>query len=150
MADINHLIHKILIFLTLLSVCMFINLNNIRAQNEPGNDASIMLKEFYTQYVTESQKRPGPSRRKNINEIKKHYCTQNLLIKIATEELDSDPFLKAQDIDSSCLKTLTIKRDFKKNNLYQVTYLDSYSQHNRTIMIAVVKQKDEFKIDDIL
>lgn len=121
--------------------------NTFQAQAQDG--ALEMLKHFYKQYIIESQKMPSPARRKNISEIKKQNCTQNFLIKIATEELDSDPFLKAQDIDSSCLKTLAIKRDLKKDNLYQVTYLDSYNHHNIIITVTVIKQKDEFKIDDI-
>jgi len=81
-----------------------------------------MLKEFYTNYITEVSNGAEP---KKILSLQKKYCTVALLKKIPKliEQSDSDPFLKAQDSNTEFLKTLSLRKDLKKSNTYIVSYI---------------------------
>lgn len=85
-----------------------------------------------------------------INSIKKKYCTANLLRKIEKDELDYDPFLNAQDSNIEWIKTLSVKKDTKENNLYYVSYKDTYNGTQIVIKLIVLKEKESYKIDAIL
>ena len=119
--------------------------------NQPSStDEQIisMLKDFYTGYITENAKMPTDFAK--INLMKKKYCTANLLSKIEKEELDYDSFLNAQDSNTEWLKTLAVKKDTKENNLYQVSYKDTYNGTQVVIKLIVIKEKESYKIDAIL
>lgn len=140
---------KTLAFLFTIGVMLFSTFN---CQSNPpsSTDEQIisMLKEFYTAYITENAKMPADFTK--INLIKKKYCTANLLSKIEKEELDYDPFLNAQDSNTEWLKTLTIKKDTKENNLFQVSYKDTYSGTQVIIKLIVIKEMESYKINAIL
>lgn len=106
-----------------------------------------MLKDFYTSYITESAKMP-PSVSK-VNSLKEKYCTAKLLQKIAREEFDYDPFLKAQDCNIEWLKTLAVKKDTTGSNQYCISYTDTYNNTQIVIKLVVAKEKDLYKIDSI-
>jgi hypothetical protein len=108
----------------------------------------IFLKEFYTNYINENSKMPRNE--KNIDKIKRKYCTNNLINKINNEELDFDPFLNAQDCQEEFLKTLSINKGAGEFDTYVVSYMDDYSKTKITIELTVVIEKDGFKIDSIL
>ncbi len=134
-------------------ILLFINnYSCIQAQSN-GTDEQIlkMLNNFYTDYITQMAKDGSPDMTK-IDSIQRKYCTTSLLNKISKglseEELDFDPFLKAQDSNLECLKTLSISKD-SSNNLYKVSYLDSYSKAKITIRLIVIKEKENFKIDSV-
>lgn len=124
--------------------------------NQPQNNFSDeqilgMLKSFYTSYIIEDSKMP--TNYEKLDSIKSKYCTANLLNKIENQfkkqELDYDPFLNAQDCDIEWLKTLTIRKDTKKSNLYYVSYADNYNNTKITIRLIVVKEKECYKIDSV-
>jgi hypothetical protein len=71
------------------------------------------------------------------------------LNKLKEDELDYDPFLKAQDSNTEWLKTLSIKKDLKESNHYQILYLDTYNNSQIKITVIVVKEKESYKIDSI-
>ena len=85
-----------------------------------------------------------------IELIKVKHCTANLINKINREEQDFDPFLNAQDCNIEWLKTLSYKNDERNKNLYYVSYYDNYNNVKIIIKLIVVKEKEFYKIDNIL
>lgn len=106
-----------------------------------------MLYGFYTSYITETAKMPLNI--PNVSSLKEKHCTSKLIRKLKDEELDYDPFLKSQDCDIAWLKSLEIKKDESKDDLYHVSYKDAYSGDKVVIGLVVVKEKDTYKIDDV-
>lgn len=136
--------------LTSLFTVIMILFNSCGQAQDNSSDGKIisMLKEFYTSYITENSKMPPNM--KNIDSMKRKYCTNSLLYKIKKQELDYDPFLNAQDSNTEWLKTLSITKDSNKTNLYIVSYIDSYSNNKISVKLIIVKEKDSFKINSIL
>jgi len=125
-------------------------LNTVNCNGQPQNKSSdeeimSMIKSFYTGYITENVKMP-PNGSK-IFSLKKKYCTTYLINKINNQELDFDPFLKAQDSNIEWLKTLTVKKNVSKKGFYIVSYTDNNKQI--IIKLNVIKQNESFKIDSI-
>jgi hypothetical protein len=116
-------------------------------QNYPEEQIVRMLEFFYVNYITENTKMP-PNITK-IDSLKERCCTTRLLNKLKEDELDYDPFLKAQDSNTEWLKTLSIKKDLKESNHYQILYLDTYNNSQIKITVIVVKEKESYKIDSI-
>lgn len=116
-----------------------------QAQNKAPNDsAAIMLKQFYTSYISTEEE-------SQLTLIKKQYCTKKILNRIAKdEELDADPFLQAQDTDIDWLRTLVINKDTQKPNVYTVSYISNYTKKRIINKLLVVKVGQAYKIDDIL
>lgn len=110
-----------------------------------------MLKEFYRAHITVASKWPIDFIK--LNAISKKYCTASLLSKIQAQlkrgQLDADPFLQAQDVDISWLKTLSCTRDARSINAYTVSYFDAVSNQKVAILLTVSKQGDSFKITAI-
>lgn len=121
----------------------------VKSQTNKYSEKEIitMIKSFYTAYITETSKMPPDFNK--IEVIKKEYCTLSLLNKIEMQELDYDPFLKAQDCDAETLKTLSIKKDIKQKNLFYVSYNDNYTKTEITIKLIIKKENDSYKIDTI-
>jgi len=113
-----------------------------------GQDAVNMIKEFYKNYIMENAKTTNNTER--INELKRKYCTEKLLDKMAKDELDYDPILNAQDCDIKWLNTLSVTKDSLKMNRYTVSYIDNYSKRKNTVRLLVVKEHSIFKIDAII
>jgi len=87
---------------------------------------------------------------KKIDSIKNQYCTSSLLHKIKRLNLDYDIFLQANDMDTVMLKTLDIKKDSRRNDLYTVSYLDVFNNKTVSIELIIVRQKELYKIDSLL
>lgn len=124
--------------------------NCVRAQNGTSDTLAIkMLREFYTSYMTQFTDLSSGHEQKT-NAILKKYCTASLINRIPklADQTDSDPFLKAQDSDSSWAKSLVIKKDLKRANTYNVSYQDS-GDTNTIIHLLVLKQKEGYKIADL-
>jgi Protein of unknown function (DUF3828) len=124
-----------------------------QSQAKASDDAAIkMLKEFYTSYITEGTK--IESNEDKLESIQKKYCTAKLLTKMKHEmeegEMDSDPFINAQDFDINWLKSLTISKDAQKADVYIVSYLDNDAQTRTNIKLHVVKEGSLYKIDAFL
>ncbi|RZJ73332.1 DUF3828 domain-containing protein [Flavobacterium sp.] len=140
----KHLIVLILALSAFLSVSSF-------AQKASDKEAKIkMLKDFYTEYITASAKEP--SDQKEIDAIKKKYCTAKFLkeldAKLASGELDYDIFVSAQDYDVEWLKSLKIE-SAATFNVFRVTYDMGYEDDQALIRPVVTKEKGKFKIDNI-
>jgi hypothetical protein len=144
----NLKVKSLLFFCTL---CLISNYANVKAQNS-STDKKVfrMLKEFYTSYIT-SLSIISPLNIEKADSIKLKYCDVTMLNNINNQfkkgELDFDPFLKAQDIDSSCLKTLSFSKDLKRPNTFAVYYI---SNHIKTVIyLKVAKENSIYKIKNV-
>ena len=121
----------------------------MQAQNR-GSDrqAVALLKEFYTAHITAASKWPIDFIRRNA--LSKKYCTAILLNRIQAQlksgQLDADPFLHAQDVDISWLRTLSFNSDAGSVNAYAVSYFDAAAKEKVVIHLTVSKQGNNFKI----
>ncbi|MDQ2769613.1 MAG: YbjP/YqhG family protein [Bacteroidota bacterium] len=142
---------KFLISLIIVGFMSMTNYACVQAQNTPSDkQVFVMLKEFYTTYITESSKSLATDNLDRIFAIQKKYCTVSLLNKINAQfksgQLEADPFLQAQDIDVSWLNTLSFNKDSRRLNGYRVSYFDSVANEKVVIHLTVVNQDGKFKI----
>ncbi|WP_177318753.1 DUF3828 domain-containing protein [Chitinophaga sancti] len=117
----------------------------------PVDKAAVMLKQFYTAYITVISNEHNNDKEEKI---RKRYATAKLLKKIQDltdkEELDYDLFLNAQDADTHTLPYLKIVKDPKKPDTYNVSYGDSFTKNVTNIKVHVIKEGENYKIDDVL
>lgn len=123
------------------------------ASAQKANDQAAkiaMLKSFYTEYIIANTK--SPSDEKEIDAIKKKYCTAKFLKALAEKqasgELDYDIFVSAQEYDIEWLKTLKIAPS-ATFNIFRVTYDMNFEDDQALVRPVVVKENGKFKIDDI-
>jgi len=142
---------KAKLFIAFLIADLLFFSGTTKAQNPVADKgASLMLKEFYTTYMTEvAGSAPPKEFEKKLTLLKRKYCTTTFINKIPklAEQTDSDPVIKAQDSSTECVRTLIINPDLKKPNQYIASYTDGYSKV--MIHIAVVKQNGAYMIDNI-
>jgi hypothetical protein len=141
---------KTKILLSFLNLCfmLFITISCKSQPNSSDEQVLSMLKSFYMSYITENAKMP-PNVSK-VNSLKEKYCTAKLLRRVEQEELDYDPFLKAQASNTEWLKTLVVKKDKIGNNQYSVSFTDPYNDSQIVIKLIVKIEKESYKIDSIL
>jgi len=118
------------------------------------------LRTFYTDYMSEfSTASGGKQFEDRLSELRSKYCTAKCKkqYKKLIEGTDSDPIIKGQDSDAKFAKTLSIKRDLKKSNVYDVSYFyyapgkDGKShKESVTIKLHVTRENGNFKIDEFL
>lgn len=102
------------------------------------------IKDFYKSYITTLELNNNNSER--INLIKETYLTTNLINKLEKLELDYDPILNAQDVDSRWVNDIKFKKDLVEDNVYHV----SYTNGAFFLRITMVKNIDgTSKINDI-
>lgn len=124
----------------LISFLVFIFSVTCKAQTKAAPDQNIsMLKQFYTSYITQIANIEGTE--KELDIIKKRYCTAKLLSKLDKEELDSDPFIQAQDADIDWVRTLLVAKDAQKHDVYTVSYMDNYYKKRMVIKLQVINAK---------
>ena len=109
-----------------------------------------MLREFYTKYMIMWEINAPNARQQEKVFLAKH-VDAGLLKKIdhqfKTGELDYDPFLKAQDVDTTCLRTLTITKNPAQAGQYDVAY--QVQDEKMLIHLIVVKQNDSYIIKKV-
>jgi hypothetical protein len=124
---------------------LFISLSSKNVFSQENFDTkkiTVMLKNFYTSYIHENT--TFPVNQKKIDSIMKKYCTPNVFNQFKGE-IEYDPFLKSQMVDTLMLQTLVIEKDAEKNNLYHITY--TYGEAKTRINLLVIKEKQNYKID---
>ncbi|WP_151089384.1 DUF3828 domain-containing protein [Hymenobacter baengnokdamensis] len=144
---------KFLIVLIIVGFIFQANYSLVQAQSTVYDKQILtMLKEFYTAYITESSKSPAINNLDKIFALQKKSCTVGLSNKINAQlksgQLEADPFLQAQDIDISWLKTLSFMKDLRRQNGYIVSYFDSEANEKVVIHLTVIRQDGKFKISD--
>jgi hypothetical protein len=118
---------------TLIFLVLWLCINCSKAQKVQDDYSEekirIMLKTFYTMYITENSKIPGNG--KKLDSLKKRYGTldfiESINRKIAKQELDVDPFLKGQMAESPTL--------MNSLNSGRVTSINYFIMHQKTKMI---------------
>jgi len=141
--------------ISIIATIVILTINNscIQAQkNSSDKQILLMLKEFYSAYITEMSIGNPYTFKYKLDSIKKNYCTIKLIkeLPILSKKADADPLLNAQDSNIDCLKTLTIEKDKKKQNQYIVSYTDIYSKTRFIVKLFVVKENGCYKINSIL
>jgi hypothetical protein len=121
-----------------------------KLKNNNSSDKEIveMLKTFYKEYISESDKMPVNDQKVEL--IKKKYCTSKLLRKMGLIEFDSDPFVDAQDFEPTLLKTIKFIKDKKSNNIYNACYFTAFNNKTICIKLLITKVNETYKINDII
>jgi hypothetical protein len=121
-----------------------------RMPADSSGGATAMLRQFYIAYMTAFNDTSTTDVEKELATLQHSYCTASLLKRIPqlADKIDADPFLQAQDNDSSLAKSLVIKRDPKKPSVYIVSYLDG-TPSKAAIHVSVVREKEGYKLADV-
>lgn len=122
--------------------------------NSTSDEQIISLCEnFYISYITEISEGTLVNSDKRLDSIKQIYCTSDLLKnfwrKMENNEMDWDPFIKAQDANIKCLKTLNVGKNTQQINWYFVSYIDNYNGEKVVIELKYIKDNGSYKIDSI-
>lgn len=154
--------YYIVIFITLLFVsckneAKNNNLDNTKPavenlQKQNPNEVAQILKEFYTKFY-------GSEMPLRDEQLLKKYVSLALINKINSLRqddenliLDYDPFIQGQDYDNkTLLKTLEIK-PLKKNDEYEVSFLQFGTENEKraTIIYQIFKEDGSYKINNIV
>lgn len=125
------------------------------SKNEIDKGAVIqkMLKEFYSAYIKEFANENIAESERKLDSIEIKFCTKSLLDSISNEfehnELDYNPFVKAQDVSLDWIETLTVSKLSGSENKFNVQYLDKYSGKAINIYLTVVEENGSFKISSL-
>lgn len=106
-----------------------------------------MLREFYTLYITENSK-VGDFDAVAVKNIKSKYMTGRLLTKLEKTMWDYDPFLHAQDCETSWIKTLEIHPDTTRENTWEVSYAYD-ALHRNCVSLFLTRIDGQYFIDDV-
>ncbi|GHT65538.1 hypothetical protein AGMMS50239_25530 [Bacteroidia bacterium] len=119
--------------------------------DEKGEKAIQTLREFYTMYISACDN-SVENGEENLTLLRNKYLTKALLNKLEDPdlELDADPLLNAQDCDKNCIKTLEIKPETGRKNVYSVCYVWPSDNKNICIKLLLINENGNFLIDDIL
>lgn len=124
--------------------------------NENIQDSTVLMaikrvKDFYTEYITETSKVPVDS--KKVDLILKKYCTIDVQkqLKVQGAELDYDLLIDNQYCEEEWLKTMEISKD-DEGNVYIVKfkYLFDGKEEKKLIKLQVIKQEEIYFINKIL
>ena len=81
-------------------------------------------------------------------EIEREFLSSKLIRKVNSDELSSDPIVKAQDTNLKWLDSLKVKKiNSKRYNVYRFNF---YDKKYEIIKLKVAKKKDKYIIDDII
>ena len=137
-----------LILAALMFSLISLGCKNNKDSNAFSEDQILtMLNNFYTEYITVNSKFPVDYDK--VSTLKNEFCTARLIHDLENQGYDYDPFLNAQDSDTSWLNSLEILKDPVSKDLYVVSYTDSFTKKKVIVKLIVVKIKDEYKIYSI-
>lgn len=117
----------------------------------PDKEVFAMLKSFYTKYIQTFNDYPTDEKR--LQPLLKANCDPQLLAKLKKKaeggDLDSDPFLKAQDVDLRWLKSLEVRKDGATADGYAVSYVDNADKSTVILHLVANKLNGVLKIRDV-
>ena len=121
----------------------------IQAPKEETDEATKMILEFYDKYIRQQDKMPcGEFCEEELREIEREFLSSKLIRKVNSDELSSDPIVKAQDIFIEWLDSIKVKKINSKR--YNVYLFNFYDNRYDSIQLKVAKKKDKYIIDDII
>ena len=124
----------------------------IQAPKEETDEATKMILEFYDKYIRQQDKMPCLDKREfceeELRKIEIEFLSSKLIRKVNSDELSSDPIVKAQDINLKWLDSLKVKKiNSERYNVYRFNF---YDKKYEIIKLKVAKKKDKYIIDDII
>ena len=124
----------------------------IQAPKEETDEATKMILEFYDKYIRQQDKMPCLDNREfceeELRKIEREFLSSKLIRKVNSDELSSDPIVKAQDTNLKWLDSLKVKKiNSKRYNVYRFNF---YDKKYEIIKLKVAKKKDKYIIDDII
>ena len=121
----------------------------IQVPKEETDEATKMILEFYDKYIRQQDKMPcGEFCEEELREIEREFLSSKLIRKVNSDELSSDPIVKAQDVFIEWLDSIKVKKINSKR--YNVYLFDFYFNRYDSIQLKVAKKKDRYIIDDII
>ena len=124
----------------------------IQASKEETDEATKMILEFYDKYIRQQDKMPCLDNREfceeELREIEREFLSSKLIRKVNSDELSSDPIVKAQDTNLKWLDSLKVKKINSKR--YNVYIFDFFLNRYDSVQLKVAKKKDKYIIDDII
>ena len=121
----------------------------IQAPKEETDEATKMILEFYDKYIRQQDKMPcGEFCEEELREIEREFLSSKLIRKVNSDELSSDPIVKAQDVFIEWLDSIKVKKINSKR--YNVYLFNFYDNRYDSIQLKVAKKKDRYIIDDII
>jgi hypothetical protein len=148
---------KILIILLISGIIFSTTLlskNPINQDIYSEEQAIKMLKNFYVSYITEASSIEKDWQIR-IDSIQRIYCSIKLINEVkkrtTSRVLDYDPFLNSNNCNTEYLKTLSIKKDSIRKDIYYVSYIKPWNDKEKvTIKLVVVKEEGRYKIACII
>ena len=124
----------------------------IQAPKEETDEATKMILEFYDKYIRQQDKMPCLDNREfceeELRKIEREFLSSKLIRKVNSDELSSDPIVKAQDVFIEWLDSIKVKKiNSKRYNVYRFNF---YDKKYEIIKLKVAKKKDKYIIDDII
>ena len=121
----------------------------IQVPKEETDEATKMILEFYDKYIRQQDKMPcGEFCEEELREIEREFLSSKLIRKVNSDELSSDPIVKAQDVFIEWLDSIKVKKINSKR--YNVYLFDFYFNRYDSVQLKVAKKKDKYIIDDII
>ena len=117
----------------------------IQAPKEETDEATKMILEFYDKYIRQQDKEFCEE---ELRKIEREFLSSKLIRKVNSDELSSDPIVKAQDVFIEWLDSIKVKKINSKR--YNVYLFDFYDNRYDNIQLKVAKKKDKYIIDDII
>jgi hypothetical protein len=125
--------------------------NKVSTANESdkGKEKAIQfLEDFYRAYISCCDS-PDEDL-EALSSIRNKCLTRSLLDKLENPDLDYDPITQAQDCDVNWIKTIEIRPDTERQNVYTVSYTSTYDNKKIRIELLLSDDNGSYKIDDIL
>ena len=124
----------------------------IQVPKEETDEATKMILEFYDKYIRQQDKMPCLDNKEfceeELREIEREFLSSKLIRKVNSDELSSDPIVKAQDTNLKWLDSLKVKKINSKR--YNVYIFDFFLNRYDSVQLKVAKKKDKYIIDDII
>ena len=121
----------------------------IQVPKEETDEATKMILEFYDKYIRQQDKMPcGEFCEEELRKIEREFLSSKLIRKVNSDELSSDPIVRAQYYTIKWLDYLKVKKINSKR--YNVYLFNFYDYRYDSIQLKVAKKKDKYIIDDII
>ena len=140
----------VLNFFFCIFICTLLNISAYAKtfSSSQNKQITLMLNNFYNDYISEISK--DTVNHLSINSLKNKYLTSNLQDKINSLELSYDPIIDAQDSSLDWLETLKIQKSKSNDDIFLVSYMDTFSKEIVVITLSVIEENKSYKINNIL